>query len=104
MEVAEHGGATLKTESTRFPQSLEVAEVCALGNSWRGGSGVALLSEMERVQTAQLVDSNPSVEAWRSERLHQKYREATGLTVSEKNCLVLLVGWLEDRHRRLERQ
>jgi hypothetical protein len=66
--VAEHGNATLKTESVVL-ESIEVEEVCALGNRWRKGCNVALLSETERIRTMQLVGANPGIEAWRSERL-----------------------------------
>jgi hypothetical protein len=48
MGVAEHGGATLKTESA-FLESLEVAEVGALSDGGSGGRNVALLSETERI-------------------------------------------------------
>ena len=36
----------------------------------------------------QLVGTNPSVEAWQSERLLQKLRETATLTASERNGLV----------------
>jgi hypothetical protein len=81
MRTTKYGSAPLKTEST-FLQSLKVKEVYALSNSWRGGRDVALLSEMERVRATQLVGANPGVEAWRSERLLQKFRETTTLTAS----------------------
>jgi hypothetical protein len=48
MGVAEHGGATLKTESA-FLESLEVAEVGALSDGGSGGHDVALLPETERI-------------------------------------------------------
>ena len=95
MRTTRYGSAPLKTEIT-FLQSLEVAEVYALSNSWRGGRDVALLSKTERIRATQLVGVNPGVEAWRSERLLQKIRVTTTLTASELNCLVLLVRWLQD--------
>ncbi len=102
--VAEHGGgATLKSESAVL-ESLKGAEVGALGNSWRGWSNVALLSETERVRAMQLVGANPGVEARRSKRLLQKLRETATLTASERNGLVLFVGWFKKRRRRPERQ
>ena len=99
--VAEHGGATLKSESTVL-ESLKVTEVGALGNSWRGWSNVALLSE--RVRAMQIVGANPGVEARRSGRLLQKLRETATLTASERNGLVLFVGWFKERRGRQERQ
>jgi hypothetical protein len=66
-----------------FLESLKVEEVGALSNSWRGGHGVALLSETERIQIMQLVGANPGVEAWRSEQLLQKFREMATLTASK---------------------
>jgi hypothetical protein len=66
-----------------FLEILKVAEVGALSNSWRGGRGVALLSETERIQPMQLVGANPGVEAWRNEQLLQKFREMAALTASK---------------------
>jgi hypothetical protein len=66
MGGAEHGGATLKTESTLL-QSLEVAEVGTLSDGRRVGSYVALLAEMERIRTMRIVGADPCIEAWWSE-------------------------------------
>jgi hypothetical protein len=52
----------------------------------------------------QLVGTNPSVEAWRSERLLQKLRETATLTASARNGLVWCFRQLHEGRRRPERQ